>query len=69
MLSAPMLPFQTYRPEVWYVEVIYNPGPPALDLEARKKLGLDIDYSSDHPIEIVELEMFLALEPFELVAK
>jgi hypothetical protein len=69
MVSTFMLPFQTYRPNAFHVKVINNPGALALGFESRKQFGVGINNSSDHPIEVVELEVFLALELCEVVTK
>jgi hypothetical protein len=49
--------------------VINGPASLTLNVESGKQLAVGIDDSSDHSVEIIEVEIFLALEPFELVTK
>jgi hypothetical protein len=69
MVSPPVLPFQTYGPKASHVEVVNGPAPFALDVESRKQLGVGVNDSSYHSIEVVELEILLAVELCELVTK
>jgi hypothetical protein len=69
MISALVLSFQTYRPEISHVEVINAPASLAPNFESRKQFAVGIDNSSDHSIEVVKMEVLLAPELFELVTK